>query len=110
MKHHPDNWRGYVKSAQDLCFLKQFDKAQEVIKKGLERFPNQLNLLTNANAVYRDSGDRKESLIYANLLMKHHPDNWNGYVRGAQDLCSLKQFDKAQEVINLGIKNLKEKW
>ena len=108
IKNHPDNWRGYFGSAQDFRFLKQFDKAIEVIKKGLERFPNQLNLLTSASDIFRASGDRKQSLLYANLLIKHHPDNCSGYLASAQDFQFFKQFDKAIEVINLGIKNLKE--
>ena len=103
-----NDYKFYEVQAKVFMSCKRFDKAQEVIKQGLERFPNQLNLLTNASDVYRASGDFEGSLFYANLLMKHHPGNWNGYARGAQDLRFLKQFDKAIEIINLGIKYFKE--
>ena len=98
----------YEVNAQVFISRNQFDEAIEVIKKGLEKFPNQFNLLIHANDVFRAIGNRKESLTYSYLLMKHHADKLNGYVRAAQDLRFLKQFDKATEIINLGIKNVKE--
>ncbi len=69
---------------------------------------HQLNLLINANDVFRALGNRQELLTYSYLLIKHNADNLNGYVRAAQDLRFLKQFDNATEIFNLGIKNVKE--
>ena len=97
--HHPKNWNGYGLAAQDLIALKRFDQAQERIQAGLEKIPNQLNLLTIATDVYRASGDREKSLEYAELLITHHPDNWIGYGRAAQDLTTLKRFDQAERIL-----------
>ena len=77
--HHPDNWNGYGRAAQDLVALKRFEEAQEKVQAGLEKFPNQVNLLIIATDVYRASGDREKSLEYSELLITQHPDNWNGY-------------------------------
>ena len=46
--HHPDTWVGYGRSAEDLSALHRLEEAKEIIVSGLEKFPNQFNLLTNA--------------------------------------------------------------
>ena len=102
--HHPDKPPGYIRSAQDLIALERFEQAREKIQAGLEKLPNQVNLLTIATNVYRESGDREKSLEYSELLITHHPDNWNGYGRAAQDLSILKRFKEAQEKIQAGLK------
>ena len=94
--HHPDNWNGYGRAAQDLLALMQFAEAKEKIQAGLEKLPNQLNLLTIATDVYRASGDREKSLEYSELLITHHPGNWNGYGRAAQDKLSLGRFEPGE--------------
>ena len=93
------NWKLFRKTAQDLIALQQFEEAQEKIQAGLEKLPNQLNLLTIATDVYRASGDREKSLGYSELLITHHPENWQGYVRAAQDLIALQQFDEARKYL-----------
>ena len=73
----------------------QFAEAQEKVQAGLEKFPNQINLLVIATDIYRASGDRKKSLEYSELLITH-PDNWNGYGRAAQDKLSLGRFEPGE--------------
>jgi tetratricopeptide (TPR) repeat protein len=102
--HHPDNWNGYGRAAQDLSLLKRFEEAQTKVQSGLEKFPNQVNLLTIATYVYRASGDREKSLEYAELLITHHPDNWKGHGRAAQNLSLLKRFEEAQTKVQAGLK------
>ena len=104
--HHPDNWNGYMRAAQDLIALIRFKEAQEKIQSGLEKIPNDLNLLITASDVFRASGDREQSLEYSDLLITHHPDNWNGYARAAQDLIALMRFKEAQEKIQTGLEKI----
>jgi predicted Zn-dependent protease len=54
--HYPENWIGYGRAAQDLVALKRHDEAQTIIQKGLDKFPNQVNILSIANDVYQASG------------------------------------------------------
>ena len=102
--YHPNNWNGYGRSAKDLLILKHFDQAQERIKEGLEKFPNQLDLLIFATDVFRASGNCQKSLKYAELLIKHHPNHWSGYERSAKDLIALKKFEEAEKIITKGVK------
>ena len=106
IKHHPGNWNGYGRAAQDLIALKQSNQAQKQIQLGLQKLPNQLNLLTIATEIFRASGDREKSLEYSELLITHHPGNWNGYGRSAQDLVALKRCNQAQKQIQLGLEKL----
>ena len=104
--HHPDSPPGYIRAAQDLIVIKRFKQAQTKIQKGLGKFPNQFNLLIIANDVHRASGDRSKSLEYAELLITHHPDNWNGYGRSTRDLVALMRFEEAQATIQSGLEKL----
>ena len=101
--HHEEKWIGYGRAAQDLIVLKRFEEAQEKIKLGLEKCPNQFNLLTIGSDIYHSSNDHKKSLEYAELLITHHEEKWIGYGRAAQDLIVLKRFGEAQEKIKLGL-------
>jgi predicted Zn-dependent protease len=105
--HFPnDYWNGFCRAALDLIALKRFDEAQARIQEGLSKIPNQINLLHIANDVYRASGNREKSLEYAESLILHHPSDWSGYGRSAQDLAALKRFDEAQARIQEGLNKL----
>ncbi len=104
--HYPSDWIGYGKSSQDLAALNRFDEAQARVQEGLNKVPNQINLLYIANDVYRASGNQEKALEYANSLILHHPGDWNGYGRSAQDLVALKRFDEAQAKIQEGLSKM----
>ena len=93
ISHHPGKWQGYGRAAQDLVALERFKEAQAKVQAGLEKFPNQINLLTIAYNAYRASGDREKSLEFAELLISHHPNNCNGYLLASQDKLSLGLFN-----------------
>jgi len=98
ISHHPDNWNGYGRAAQDLAALRRFDEAENRVQQGLERFPNQANLLIIATDIYRASGKREMSLEFSQQLISHHPDKLDGYCRAAQDLVALKRFDDLKKL------------
>jgi len=103
--HHPKKWQGDELIVETLISLKQFDEAQEQIEIGLEKFPTQYELLELAIQVFRTSNDRRKSLKYAKLIIKHHPQKWKGYGRGAQDLILLRRYNQAQKIIKQGLEN-----
>ena len=84
------DWKTFADEIKELLKYKNLTAAKEELTIGLEKFPNQINLLIIATDVYRASGDREKSLEYAELLITHHPDNWIGYGRAAQYLSVLK--------------------
>jgi hypothetical protein len=97
----PDEWRGYGLGAQDLIILNRLSEAQCLIMQGLEKLPNQLDLLRIASDVYRASGDIQESLTYAQLLTKFDPENSDGFIRTFQDKFSLGIFDDINDSFSL---------
>ena len=101
-----DDWKTVVDKIEDLLKSKNITAAKKEVEIGLGKLPNQLNLLTIASDVYRASGDREKSLEYSELLITHHPDNWTGYGRTAQDLVALKRFEEAKARIQAGLEKL----
>jgi len=99
--HHPDNWFGYGRAADDLVALKRLEEAQAKIEDGLEKIPNQIHLLAIATDVYRAANDYERSLEHAQLLINHHPGNWFGYERAADDLVALKRFEEAEIIVEI---------
>ena len=104
--HHPEQWIGYGFAAEELLTLQRFEEAQTKVHAGLEKFPNEVYFLTIANHAYRASGDRKKSLAYANLLIKHHPDLTSGYILSAQDSIELNHLNEAQSTIQTGLERI----
>ena len=98
-----ENWKTVVDKIKELQKSKNLSAAKEELSIGLDKFPNQFNLLNIATDVYRASGDRQKSLEYAELLITHFPDKPPGYIRSAQDLIALKRFEKAREKIQIGL-------
>ena len=92
-----ENWKTVVDKIKELQKSKNLSAAKEELSIGLDKFPNQFNLLNIATDVCRASGDREKSLVYAELLITHFPDKPAGYIRSAQDLIALKRFKKARE-------------
>ena len=71
------DWKTIAEKIKELLKSKNLTAAKEELVRGLERISNQINLLVIANNVYRASGDREQSLECSELLIVHHPDNWN---------------------------------
>ena len=110
-KQKPNN--GAKKRKRNLTFFlkitkkyyeqKRFPKARQAVKSGLKNFPKQIDLLIIATDIFRASGDREKSLEYSEMLITHHPDNWNGYGRASQDLIALKRYEEARTIVRIGL-------
>ncbi|WP_415408542.1 tetratricopeptide repeat protein [Synechococcus sp. W2B2] len=98
------SWRSFASKSEALLKSNNIAKAQKKVRAGLEKHPNQANLLCIAIQAFRASDKRQESLEFAELLITHHPTNWEGYGRSAQDLVALKRFEEAQQHIQAGLK------
>ena len=49
-------------------------------------------------AVSKDYG---KSLVFAELLIEYHPNDWNGYARAAKDLSALNRINKKRRLEKL---------
>ena len=103
---HPDNWEGYYRAAQDLLALKRLPEAIGKIEAGLQKAPDQFNLITIAHDSQNESGNYQKALEYAELLITHQPVNWKGYVRAAKDLVALDRLPEAQAAIQQGLRKM----
>lgn len=74
------------------------NEPQAEIEESLQKFPNQIDLLTIATDIYRAAGACEKSLEYSERLIKYHPGNWVGYARAAQDKLSLSRFDSKEDI------------
>ena len=71
IQHHPHKPKGYALAAQDFISRKLYNQAQKVIKQGLEKFANNINLLKIATKVYLVLGKFDKSMEYAHRVHKH---------------------------------------
>ena len=79
-------------SAKALLRSQKYDEALRNLESELVKQPNQLDLLNLASDICRASGDYSRALDYAQRLVAHHPHDWSGYLREAQDRLALGQF------------------
>ena len=103
IKTHPEQWDGYGRAAGDLHALKRFNEGWEVIKKGLEKFPQNFYLLCIASKIQRALDNRINSLYYAKQLIKSHPSVGDGYAIAIEDLLNLKRMNEAKQLIDEGL-------
>ena len=101
--HHPDKFEGYGRAAQDLVALNKFKEAQKTIQLGLKKFPNQFALLKIATYCYRSSGDHEKTLEYAELMITHHPDKFEGYEFAIHEAIISQKLNKARLIAEKGI-------
>ena len=104
MRGYPEKLPGYVRTVQDLVFLKRFEAARSCLGEGEKRFPNNLKLLVAGTEVFRGLGDRKKALEYSERLISFYPESPSGYIRAGQDLFAMKYFRRSRKKVRLGLK------
>ncbi len=100
-----DHLNETINKINDLLKSKNTLQAKLEIEELLEKFPNQIKVLIIANKVFRQSGEHEKSLEYAKKIIIHYPKKSVGYKRAAIDLNSLKRFEEAKEVCQVGLEN-----
>ena len=79
-------------STKALLRNQKYNEALRNLQNELDKQPNQIDLLSLASDICRASGDYVRALDYAQRLVAHHPHDWSGYLRQAQDKLSLGQL------------------
>ena len=62
---------------------------------GLQKYPTHPDLLGIASNVYWSLGDNYNSLKYAKLLIRFHPDRWDGYELAIREMITLHKLEDA---------------
>lgn len=84
-------------------------KALRLLKKNLQTDPFNKDYLALSSDGWRVKGKRERSLHFSRLLIKHHPQSWRGYQRGAEDLIALERCEDARMLLRHGIRKLHNK-
>ena len=105
ISYYPKKWNGYGRAAQELITFRRFEEAQNKVQAGLEKIPNNFNLLNIASDAFRASKDLIKSLEYAELLATHHPKNWQSILKKSECLCELGKLDQAKIFLDQELKN-----
>ena len=98
-----NQYKGFLFAGKSLTALQRYEEAEEVIKLGLKKSPNQKNLISLLSALSRKSGKVEKALEYSKKLIEMSPENVGNYGQAARDLCSLERFEEAQKQINDGL-------
>ena len=98
-----EEWKLAANKVNSLLANKKYDLAELEVRKALRKFPHQFNLLAIASDTYRALSDFVKALEYAELLIKFHPNNWNGYDRSVRALIALNRLAEASVKIHVGL-------
>lgn len=90
-------------TVENLTQKARYVDARIKIDEFLGDYPSEKGVLIMAQELFSHLGDHKTSLIYAELLIKHEPDNWDGYYRAAQVCRELKNHSEATARIREGL-------
>lgn len=103
LRHHQANWLGYVRTASNLITLARIDQALEVLRQGLDRFPDHLGLHLLGVDAQRTRKDHASALLCAERIIERFPDHWIGYGRAVQNLTDLNRHKQARERLEEGL-------
>ena len=97
------DYKDFEDRIKNFLKVNKFLEAEQELQEGLDKFPNQLNLLVIATEVYRAVGDSKKSLSYSEILLIHYPGNPIGYISKIHNFLDLYQFQKAEDTAKKAI-------
>ena len=91
------------KGFEILVDCARYDEAEQVMKEGLRRFPNQPFYREGLVLIAQRRGDRDEAYRQAELLRKRYPGIALGYRVAASCLREMGRMDEALAVIKSGL-------
>ena len=76
LESYPDEQKAISYKGIALCFLDRYDEALEVLKNGIERYPENYYMKNNIAMVYYDLGDYEQSLKCCEEGLKIKDFDW----------------------------------
>lgn len=101
IEFYPDSWPGYVRAAQDLISLSRLSEALAMAQKGLDKLPDQINLLNVAIDALQTLQDYEKSLEYSDKLIYAHAGYWRGYTSSFLAKVSLSRLNRDEDLSSL---------
>lgn len=99
----PEMMVGYTAGAMALRELGRFDDAEELLKEAVKRFPNERHPLIDLAWLATAQRDWRGAVLRWADVRARFPETREGYLRGAQALASLWQYDEADALYAEGM-------
>ena len=96
LEEHPENQSALGYKGISHCFLDEYDKALEILNKGVELYPKNYYLKNNLAMVYYDLGEYEKSLKLCEEGLMIKGFDWL-YVNKIKALLKLDRVDEAIE-------------
>ena len=80
------------------------EMAEQQSNNLLTKHPKDRNALLIAHTVQRNRNNHQQALNIARQIVEHHPEYFDGYARGAQDLLLLNKPEQALELAKTGLR------
>ena len=100
--HFGNIWIGYEYASRNLIKLNRFKEALETINTGLDKCPNDPNLLSRCIHICHLEENFERALEYR-AFDQLSSTQLNGYARAAENLTKLFRFEEAQAQIQAGL-------
>ena len=68
---NPGSYKGYIQMSQGLASMKLYNQAQRTLTNGLERNPDNLNLILAKALVWVQAGQQETAIRYLGELEKN---------------------------------------
>ncbi len=78
---------------------KNFEQARSYLDQARNESPHHVGVLRVSNDLFRQQGDREAAVEAAQLIVRHYPEQPDGYTRLAQNFIALKEFQQAQSCL-----------
>ena len=99
IRDYPEEWKGYHLTAKDYLLANNPLMSLKILEKGLSVEPEEINLLILQCEVYRSTGEREKSFKAGMKILNKYPKKWEGYALASQDLAIMKDFAKAESIL-----------
>ena len=103
LERYPERPAGYYRNGQDRLALGQRDEAVAIIKKGLKKYPENIEILKTGAQAFLKLEMINESLACAQIIYEKFPQRIFGFVHSAQMNLKLDLPERALNIIKDGL-------
>ena len=103
----PDDPTGYRTAAGNLIDLERYVEAQSFINEGLEKQPENIQLLQLGIEAFRGRKDIAGAINFGKELILRAPEDHSGYINTSRDLAEAGKIKEAESIIKASCRAFK---